>query len=389
MVVSFRWPTWAVGDVIGCGYIPEKQTIFFTRNGSWLGNAFESVNDRYLAPVIGFAKYSPNYKVQLNFGEKAFLFNDPTFVFTPTKKQNKNCAQIPDRYWLHFLNSEVMATRMLVSRMLVSSIDTCTDNPLVEKCKIWLSSPLFSNGMMDLSCRAVNEEKGYALLVALANVADRDEDCKKLIKIMQQGVKVHKSEASVHINQAVYAVCACLIWHNGLTAEVVALVEGRREKPSKSLLDAWQAGGKMQIFFSRGQLQLSTATQDDIAESGVVVPCPGAPDEVVRMAIENVGNRAKALLRTPPSVDSSSSESVRKKIWQAAAKLVTLKDSARNFSRVTTHKKTENWLHGTISFRADITHKAAVNKTPTLSESILNYVQLGPDPLMLFGNVPN
>ncbi|KAF0486765.1 SPRY-domain-containing protein [Gigaspora margarita] len=46
-------PTWGeVGDTIGCGYNPDVGYVFFTKNGSFLGNAFTSIRHIWF-PTIG------------------------------------------------------------------------------------------------------------------------------------------------------------------------------------------------------------------------------------------------------------------------------------------------------------------------------------------------
>lgn len=46
--------------------------------------------------------------------------------------------------------------------------------------------------------------------------------------------RVAEDQGSVEaVNQAVYATCAALIWHQGLGGEALAVVEGRVKMPSK------------------------------------------------------------------------------------------------------------------------------------------------------------
>ena len=64
------------GDVIGCGVDYQRQAIFYTRNGDFLGYAFslhESFLHRDLYPVVGIDSHCP---VVCNFGiEKPFQFD--------------------------------------------------------------------------------------------------------------------------------------------------------------------------------------------------------------------------------------------------------------------------------------------------------------------------
>ena len=68
------WPTWSNGDVIGCGFDVTTRSIFFTYNGSMLGDGFTAVEDNSLRPVVSF--HSPNVlmKVRINFGSSPFVY---------------------------------------------------------------------------------------------------------------------------------------------------------------------------------------------------------------------------------------------------------------------------------------------------------------------------
>ncbi len=67
---SFPFPggsAFRKGDVIGCGYVPGRQTIFFTRNGQFIETAFRGIErcTTYRA-CVGFN--GPNDAVSISFG---------------------------------------------------------------------------------------------------------------------------------------------------------------------------------------------------------------------------------------------------------------------------------------------------------------------------------
>eukprot|EP00002_Diphylleia_rotans_P000519 TRINITY_DN10279_c0_g1_i1.p1 TRINITY_DN10279_c0_g1~~TRINITY_DN10279_c0_g1_i1.p1 ORF type:complete len:412 (-),score=72.90 TRINITY_DN10279_c0_g1_i1:148-1383(-) len=70
-------PTYSTGDIIGCGFIYRKRQIFFTKNGRFLGVAFENVEGE-LYPSVGL--HSENEAVEINLGQKAFRFDIEGFV---------------------------------------------------------------------------------------------------------------------------------------------------------------------------------------------------------------------------------------------------------------------------------------------------------------------
>ena len=76
-----HWPVFRVNDVFGCGYIPSRREIFFTRNGELLGVGFIGVRpDPPLLPAVGF--HSAGEAVRGNFGysSNGFLYNGPGVV---------------------------------------------------------------------------------------------------------------------------------------------------------------------------------------------------------------------------------------------------------------------------------------------------------------------
>uniref|UniRef100_A0A915DS63 B30.2/SPRY domain-containing protein n=1 Tax=Ditylenchus dipsaci TaxID=166011 RepID=A0A915DS63_9BILA len=66
-------PTFGSKDIIGCGLNFKAKTIFFTKNGVYLGDAFERAQTEVaLFPTIGMA--SNKSEIMLNFGQNKFCF---------------------------------------------------------------------------------------------------------------------------------------------------------------------------------------------------------------------------------------------------------------------------------------------------------------------------
>lgn len=83
-------PTFNTGDVIGAGILLEKQEIFYTKNGKYLGVAFRNVS-LPLYPTIGL--HSMNECVQVDFvGEKGFVF-DPTTLVAQVEENIKQAVE--------------------------------------------------------------------------------------------------------------------------------------------------------------------------------------------------------------------------------------------------------------------------------------------------------
>ncbi|KAI9316471.1 concanavalin A-like lectin/glucanase domain-containing protein, partial [Dichotomocladium elegans] len=67
-------PQFTLADAIGCGIDVENQLIFYTKNGEFLGLAFESFTSTSgLYPCVGLN--APNTCVVANFGALPFLFD--------------------------------------------------------------------------------------------------------------------------------------------------------------------------------------------------------------------------------------------------------------------------------------------------------------------------
>lgn len=64
-------PSWTIGDTVGCGYIPETGTVYYTKNGSMLGYAFSSLRRHNYYPSIGADGPAT---MTFNFGKLPFQF---------------------------------------------------------------------------------------------------------------------------------------------------------------------------------------------------------------------------------------------------------------------------------------------------------------------------
>ncbi|KAF8955407.1 Rsp5p-dependent ubiquitination, sorting of cargo proteins at the multivesicular body, partial [Entomortierella lignicola] len=64
-------PAYFEGDVIGCGYRPRNGTIFFTRNGKKIDEAFTGFGRMNLFPTVGA---TGPCVLHVNFGQSGFVF---------------------------------------------------------------------------------------------------------------------------------------------------------------------------------------------------------------------------------------------------------------------------------------------------------------------------
>ncbi|KAJ2821349.1 hypothetical protein IWW50_004673 [Coemansia erecta] len=72
-------PRYSTGDTVGCGVDFMKRRIFFTRNGVFLGYAFQAIEtDKDLYPCVGMR--TPGEHVMANFGRKPFTFDISGYV---------------------------------------------------------------------------------------------------------------------------------------------------------------------------------------------------------------------------------------------------------------------------------------------------------------------
>lgn len=72
-------PKYSAGDVIGCGVNFRSGYAFFTKNGNYLGKAFEGIKANIpLYPSVGMKK--PNEFLGANFGQTPFVFDIDNMV---------------------------------------------------------------------------------------------------------------------------------------------------------------------------------------------------------------------------------------------------------------------------------------------------------------------
>ncbi|KAK3841804.1 MAG: concanavalin A-like lectin/glucanase domain-containing protein [Linnemannia gamsii] len=64
-------PTFFEGDVVGCGYRPRNGTIFFTRNGKRIDDAYTGYGRTNLFPTVGA---TGPCVLHINFGQSGFVF---------------------------------------------------------------------------------------------------------------------------------------------------------------------------------------------------------------------------------------------------------------------------------------------------------------------------
>ncbi|EGC28483.1 hypothetical protein DICPUDRAFT_93323, partial [Dictyostelium purpureum] len=75
-------PTFTSGDVIGCGYDSSSKSLYFTKNGEYLGIAYKKLNIHGLFPTVGLE--SAGESIVINSFPQFQNFNSSSLHTTPT-----------------------------------------------------------------------------------------------------------------------------------------------------------------------------------------------------------------------------------------------------------------------------------------------------------------
>jgi hypothetical protein len=84
-------PAFTTGDTVGCGINYDKQEIFFTLNGHYLGPAFKKVTSTYY-PTVGL--HSNGEIVRANFGQNPFKFNIEEMIINERERKKNEILSI-------------------------------------------------------------------------------------------------------------------------------------------------------------------------------------------------------------------------------------------------------------------------------------------------------
>eukprot|EP00271_Cylindrocystis_brebissonii_P004026 TRINITY_DN15383_c0_g2_i1.p1 TRINITY_DN15383_c0_g2~~TRINITY_DN15383_c0_g2_i1.p1 ORF type:complete len:454 (-),score=74.96 TRINITY_DN15383_c0_g2_i1:379-1740(-) len=85
-------PTFTTNDIVGAGINFATQEMFFTKNGKFLGTACKDVRGE-LFPTIGL--HSPSERVEVNFGQRPFLFDIEAMVQEERERRHREVEGIP------------------------------------------------------------------------------------------------------------------------------------------------------------------------------------------------------------------------------------------------------------------------------------------------------
>jgi hypothetical protein len=96
-------------DVIGCGLNSKEGTVFFTKNGKYLGVAFKNVYGRFFAGIGSSSAAS----VLVNFGQMPFLFDLNGLPETPVRDSEENKGKVA-HVAMSFASEGVMLMRYLL-----------------------------------------------------------------------------------------------------------------------------------------------------------------------------------------------------------------------------------------------------------------------------------
>ncbi|BBN00100.1 Ran-binding protein 9/10 [Marchantia polymorpha subsp. ruderalis] len=85
-------PTFTTGDTVGAGINYAAQELFFTKNGKLVGTHIKEGKGP-LYPTIGL--HSPSEKVEVNFGQKPFIFDIEAMVQEERERRQRSVESVP------------------------------------------------------------------------------------------------------------------------------------------------------------------------------------------------------------------------------------------------------------------------------------------------------
>lgn len=138
-------PTFHTGDTVGAGINYASQEIFFTVNGKLVGSRHKDVKCP-LYPSVGL--HSPNERVDVNFGQKPFVFNVEALAQEEREKLQREIETLPlplsishsvvRSYLLHYGYQETLQAFDAASGSMVPpvvlTIQENGDKMLEEEC---------------------------------------------------------------------------------------------------------------------------------------------------------------------------------------------------------------------------------------------------------------
>ncbi|KAI3915874.1 hypothetical protein MKW92_002894 [Papaver armeniacum] len=133
-------PTFTAGDTVGGGINYASQELFFTKNGELIGTVYKDVKGP-LYPTI--AVHSQNEEVNVNFGQKPFVFDLKAFASEERLKQQMTIERISlphnvshgiiRSYLIHYGYQETLNSLDLSSRSTLSPVPVAQENGSTEQ----------------------------------------------------------------------------------------------------------------------------------------------------------------------------------------------------------------------------------------------------------------
>ncbi|KAI3972669.1 hypothetical protein MKX01_019327 [Papaver californicum] len=133
-------PTFTAGDTVGGGINYASQELFFTKNGELIGTVHKDVKGP-LYPTI--AVHSQNEEVNVNFGQKPFVFDVKAFALEERLKQQMTIDRISlphnvshgiiRSYLIHYGYQETLNSFDLASRSTLSPVPVAQENGSTEQ----------------------------------------------------------------------------------------------------------------------------------------------------------------------------------------------------------------------------------------------------------------